>query len=265
MRIRTGVYWSVGARYGKNQDSLSMQHVRLARGECLLAAVCDGIGSFPNAEEASGLAVRLMTDWFYQEGKELICQNSSKEIILLALQRQVLHIQEILQKFQQFKQIQTGTTMSALLVIRRRYYVIHIGDSRIYEIRRSGLFRRACRVHSLTRDDKNEQGQLLKCLGVSGEDRARFTCGRIKAQSGFLLCTDGFYDAGEKRIGEVLGPLLQRGCRRSGKWLYHTARRQSGKEKEKAADIGRRLELLGMQAQMEGSRDNMTAVFVSVG
>ncbi|MBO5094092.1 MAG: protein phosphatase 2C domain-containing protein [Lachnospiraceae bacterium] len=261
MRLRTGVYWSVGARYGKNQDSLSMQHVRLARGECLLAVVCDGIGSLKDAEEASGLAARLMTDWFYQEGKELICQNSSKAIILLALRGQILHIQEILNKFQQFKQIQTGTTMSALLIVRRRYYTVHIGDSRIYEIRRWSRFRRACQIRCLTQDDKNDKGELLKCLGVSGEDSARFSCGRIKRQRGFLLCTDGFYYAGEKRIGRVLGPLLPRGRRRGGIRLFR-ALRGCGKEMRKTADIDRRLELLGMQARLEGSRDNMTAVFV---
>ena len=250
MQLRTGVYWSAGARYGKNQDSLSMQHVRLARGECLLAVVCDGVGSLPDAGEASGLAARLMTDWFYQEGKELICQNSSKEIILLALQGQILHIQEILKKFQQFRQIRTGTTMSALLIVGGRYYIAHIGDSRIYEIRR-------------------------RCLGVSGEDAARFTCGRIRRRSGFLLCTDGFYYVGEKRIGETLGPAVS-GERRRGRrrlrhalqgrengWFCYAGRKQSGEESGKMAGIGRRLELLGMQAKREGSRDNMAAVFVS--
>lgn len=260
MQLRTGVYWSAGARYGKNQDSLSMQHVRLARGECLLAVVCDGVGSLLDAGEASGLAARLMTDWFYQEGKELICQNSSKEIILLALQGQILHIQEILKKFQQFRQIQTGTTMSALLIVRGHYYIAHIGDSRIYEIRRRKLHGRSHRVIPLTRDDKNEQGQLLRCLGVSGEDAARFTCGRIRRRSGFLLCTDGFYYVGEKRIGETLGPAVSGERRRR---FCYAGRKQSGEESGKTAGISRRLELLGMQAEREGSRDNMAAVFVS--
>ena len=94
MRIRSGVYWSKGAGHGKNQDSLSLQHVLLRTGECLFAIVCDGIGSLPYSEEASGYAVRRMTDWFYHEGKELICRGRSKELILLALQKQCCRMQE---------------------------------------------------------------------------------------------------------------------------------------------------------------------------
>ena len=244
MQMRTGVYWSVGAGGGNNQDSLSLQHIKLRRGECLLAVVCDGIGSLSHSEEASGLAVRLMTDWFYHEGKELICQNSPKEIILFALQRQISHIQEILKKFQQLKQLQTGTTLSALIIIRRHYYLIHIGDSRIYQIQKRKLLGKSYRVRLLTRDDRNEKGQLLKCLGVTGEDTACFMCGRLRKRTGFLLCTDGFaYGRQLKRFGEVIGPMLRNG----------------------GADIlQRRLELLGMQAEKDGSRDNMSAIAIIV-
>lgn len=150
--------------------------------------------------------------------------------------------------------------MSALLIVRGRYYIAHIGDSRIYEIRRRKLHGRSHRVIPLTRDDKNEQGQLLRCLGVSGEDAARFTCGRIRRRSGFLLCTDGFYYVGEKRIGETLGPAVSGERRRR---FCYAGRKQSGEESGKTAGISRRLELLGMQAEREGSRDNMAAVFVS--
>ena len=84
MRMHTGVYWSAGSEHAANQDSLSLQHIKLRKGECLLAVVCDGIGSLACSQEAGALAVRQMTDWFYQEGKELICENSAKEIILHA-------------------------------------------------------------------------------------------------------------------------------------------------------------------------------------
>jgi len=251
----TGIYWSAGARREKNQDSLSLQHAAVGKEECLFAAVCDGIGSLAASEEASGYAVRHMTDWFYQEGKELIYQKSPKEIILLALQRQIGQIQENLKKFQLSKNIKTGTTFSGILFIRNRYYLIHIGDSRIYRIRKKQIptGKQKYRIACLTRDDRNEKGWLLKCLGAAGMDRAFYGTGRVKKGTAFLLCTDGyFHGEAEKRFRDVLGPVLNGGGRRRGR---------EGMPGENDL-LERKLELLGEQAILAGSRDNMAAIAV---
>ena len=76
-RMHAGVYWQARPGYDRNQDSLTMQHILLQRGEGLLAVVCDGIGSLESAEEAGGIVVSRLTGWFYHEGKELICRNKS--------------------------------------------------------------------------------------------------------------------------------------------------------------------------------------------
>lgn len=255
MRIRTGVYWPADAGCGRNQDSLSLQHVMLQKGECLLAAVCDGIGSLARSEEASGYAVHCMTDWFYHEGKELICGNSSKEHILLALQRRLCHMQEHLKEFQKTEQIQTGTTLSALFLSKGRYYLIHIGDSRIYRIRKRTIpiKRQLYHTRCLTTDDRTPEGCLLKCMGMAGADRAILQTGRITKGTVFLLCTDGFYYGNDaKRLGQVLGPLLTE--RRGRRTLSDPAEHQ----------MDRRLELLGIEAQKAGSRDNMAAIAVCI-
>ena len=249
MRIRTGVYWSAGARRDANQDSLSLQHIRLQRGECLLAAVCDGIGSLPASQQAGSCAIHCLTDWFYHEGKNLILQNSSRELILLALQRQFHLIQENLRQFQKKQNSETGSTLSAVLIIRNSYYLLHIGDSRIYRIRRRKIpgCRQRYQICCLTRDDTDWQGRLLKCVGVSGEDRAVIEAGRLLARTCFLLCTDGFYRGNkEVSMSQVLGPLLD------------------GSPAGNTRMFDRRLELLGQQSAMAGSRDHMAAVGIVV-
>lgn len=245
MQMYTGVYWSSGVGGRLNQDSLSLQHVRLQKGECLLAVVCDGIGSLQAAEDAGGIAIFHLTDWFYHEGKELICRNSSKEKILLALQGQILKIQELLRQFQHKKHIQTGTTCSALLIVQKRYYLAHIGDSRIYQLRRAklSLFRQRYQLKCLTRDDHDENGHLYKALGLLGSDRAVLETGSLKSGSLLLLCTDGFYRyAAAGMMKRMLGSLL-------------TMRKDQLSEQ-----LERRLELLGRAAAANGSRDDMSAV-----
>ncbi len=270
MQIYTGVYWSAGARHGVNQDSLSLQHTALQKGECLLAVVCDGIGSLDASQEAGSYVVRHMTDWYYHEGKELFFQNSSQELILLALQRQIRLIQENLRKFQQSEKLQTGTTCSGLLLVRHRYYLFHIGDSRIYQIRKT-LFpirRKRYRTVCLTKDDKNEKGYLLKCLGMAGNDRAVLEPGKIRRNTAFLLCTDGFYYRSDGSWpGRILGPLLYDSFAGScGGARNRTAhfREMEGWSVRQAAEeqIRRRLELLGEAAAKAGSRDNMAAVCI---
>ena len=269
MQIHTGVHWSVGVGHKINQDSLVLQHVALQKGECLLAIVCDGIGSMELSQKAGKIAVSHMTDWFYHEGKELIFQNKSKEIILLALQHQIGQIQKSLLYFQQNHNIITGTTCSGLLIVKNRYYLIHIGDSRIYQIRKNKIpfSKIKYRTRCLTVDDTDANRGLHKCLGASGTDRAVLETGRVSSDSIFLLCTDGFYGkldkgngregkagrnatkgnaAKEDTMGKVLGPLLEQ------------ERRQD------EAQIERRLELLAERARQSGSRDDMSAVCIVV-
>lgn len=253
MQMHTGVYRSVGEGHRKNQDSLSLQHIMLRRGECLLAVVCDGIGSLDSAEEAGGIAVSKLTDWFYHEGKELIYQRASKEKIIIALQKQILHIQEFLQYFQQKEQLQTGTTCSGLLIIRNRYYLIHIGDSRVYQLEKCSVFwQRYCgkpfyRLKQLTSDDHDERGRLRKALGMAGTDRAVFQTGTIRRKTGFLICTDGFYQGNDMCLaGQMLGTLLHR------------------ENKLLPIQIKRRLEQLGKAAWEYGNRDDKAAIGILI-
>ena len=249
MQIHAGVYWSVGMGHRKSQDSLSLQHIMMQRGECLLAVVCDGIGSLQAAEDAGGIVVSHLTDWFYHEGKELIYRNSSKEKILLALQKQILQIQEVLRQFQQNEHIKTGTTCSAILIIQRRYYLIHIGDSRIYQIKKKKIpfLKQKYHIECLTRDDCDERGYLYKALGLSGSDRAFFSTGKIRQQTFFLLCTDGFYQKNDmEAVKYTLGSLLNRN------------------EKQLQNQIERRLEMLGRMAAERGSRDDRTGIGIIV-
>ena len=267
MQMHTGVYWSAGPGRRKNQDSLCLQHVSLHRGECLLAVVCDGIGSLEHSEDAGGLVISRLTDWFYQEGKKLIFQKASKEQILLALQRQVFNIQELLRRLQQTEDIQTGTTCSGILIIRNRYYLIHIGDSRIYRIREKKIpfLKQSYQVKCLTMDDHDQKGHLAKALGLAGTDRAVFETGKLRKRTGFLVSTDGFYRKNtEAEIGRMLGGLLKTciGQRKRG-WPGQQLLSQQGTGRC-GQQLERRLELLGKNGAMRGSRDDMAAIGILV-
>lgn len=252
MQIYTGVYRSVREGRSKNQDSLSVQHVRLARGECLLAVVCDGIGSLDEAQEAGCIVVSKLTDWFYQIGKELIYKKASKETILVSLQNQILQIQEFLRYFQQKEQLQTGTTCSALLIIRKRYYTVHIGDSRIYSFQKRSFWQKqTLRLRTLTKDDTDTKGRLCRALGMAGTDRAVFQTGTLRRRMGFLVCSDGFYKKNDmNQAAQMLAALSER-------------KRQYADVSVKS-QLDRRLEQLGRMAYERGNTDDKAAVVVLI-
>ena len=271
MQITTSSFWWKGRSASVNQDSLSLQHVRLRSGSAVLAMVCDGIGGLARGEDAGGIAVYHLTQWFYGECRELILEKKSKELILLALQRQVYQIQELLLKFQQKEKIRSGTTMTCLLLIRRRYYLVHIGDGRLYLIRRRRflpviLWRKAG-LKCLTAEDRDEEGRLTKCLGAECRDRPFYDTGRIRGGSLFLMGTDGIWHGMDrKRLGQLFGNVWGRKSpgRPSGNicgkknpgWLSGSV--CGGKQ------LQRRLEMLAQQSADHGSLDNMAAVAVAV-
>lgn len=246
MQIISGVFQRKGLRAGVNQDSLCLQQARTKKGSVLFAAVCDGIGGLQEGEEASGYTVMWLSRWFYTGYRELFKKRAAGERILLSMQRQICHIQEHLKQYQKNNQIQSGTTLTAVLIQGRRYFLVHIGDSRAYVIKKKRrIFGKAvAKAVQLTWDDRNENGYLTRCLGAGGADRAFYATGKLKGRTGLLLCTDGFYEKlSEGEMANALCPF---------------------KIQEEEALI-RRLELLGEQAVRGGSLDDMSAVYAVLG
>ena len=96
-----------------------------------------------------------------------------------------------------------GTTLAALLLARGCYYIINVGDSRVYLLRDE--------MFSLTKDQTFVQREidegrmtpeeaavhpqknvLLQCIGASPVVVPDFFEGVYEAGDVFLLCTDGF-------------------------------------------------------------------------
>ena len=133
--------------------------------------------------------------------------------------------------------------MTCLLLIRRRYYLVHIGDGRLYLFRRRKflpviLWRRVG-VKCLTAEDRDKTGHLTKCLGAECIDRPFYDTGRIRRGSLFLLGTDGiWYGMDRKRLGQLFGNVCDIG------------------------QLQRRLEMMAQQSADRGSMDNMAAIAV---
>jgi serine/threonine protein phosphatase PrpC len=158
-------------------DSLLLKCGFISKSNALLAVVCDGVGSLSNGDFASGTAVRKLSEWF--DGV------ASTEHIGLRMRDTILEINAHVISEAKQRSIETASTLSALLLIERGYYIAHIGDSRIYCYENEAL-------SVLTSDDVSAAGKLTAYFGRTDNIFLQYSEGAATGKT-FLLCSDGLY------------------------------------------------------------------------
>ena len=80
MRFTSEVYWDKGERI-LNEDSISLQEVRVKGEKVVFAVICDGIGGLDYGEVASGFVTERMTEWFYKEALMMLKRHKGRRKI----------------------------------------------------------------------------------------------------------------------------------------------------------------------------------------
>jgi serine/threonine protein phosphatase PrpC len=181
------LFWTDGisVRNGRetNMDSLLLAERTIGGVPAALAVVCDGVGSMSDGAYASVTSVRLLNEWFGRiEGAERAG---------LRLRDEVLSVNAEVLSAASADGLQTATTLSALLLVGERYFIVHAGDSRIYSVG-------ASEISPLTVDMVTQTGKLTSCVGRFDSPELFYSEGEIRCDA-FLLCSDGLY----KRIDEA--------------------------------------------------------------
>lgn len=181
-------FWNQGNYREKNEDSFSLQRVRLngllgRRQEAALVAVCDGIGGLPQGETASGFVVEQLTKWFYRKGLGLMGGLFWTKRTARAAVEALWRIQGQMERCEKAEGICCGTTCTVALVRGKRFLVLHVGDSRAYRVGR--------KEWRLTQDHV-KGGALCRCVGAFSFWHPDLCRGRLGKGDGLLLCTDGF-------------------------------------------------------------------------
>ena len=135
IKIEHAILSDIGMRRANNQDSASVQisdspERRQRRGH--LFVVADGMGAHAAGELASKMAVEQIAHHYFR-------QNDSEATD--AMRTAVLHANnEIYRRGQQNPEFHNmGTTASALAILPEGAVIGHVGDSRVYRLRKSIL------------------------------------------------------------------------------------------------------------------------------
>lgn len=234
MKVVSGIYWEKGMRLA-NQDSVTLQQLVTGQGRVVLAAVSDGIGGLKEGEVASGYILESIVHVFYEQLLPLIQKRRGRASLRRCILRCFDRINRELNMYAREKEIRLGATVTLLLVWKRQYMAVHIGDSRLY----------ICRKHKLkqlTEDHSSDRG-LMKCLGSFAFAPPDIHFGTVTGRRGFLLCTDGFYRRLDRKMA---GEVLDAG------------------EIDGAVQAEKRLKALGESVLRLKEQDNASAVYIKV-
>ena len=197
-------YSDIGIQKETNQDSLLLvQRGQTQDDEAVLAVICDGVGGLKMGERSSAAVVTAFRDWFDERVEELYEQEEPETELFDDWDNliQSLHIR--LKDYSEKAGFRSGTTVEAVLFMKGRYYICHVGDCRTYII--SDTLTQLTTDHTIVQRELTEgkltpeqarkdsrQSLLLQCVGAGKDVKPDYLSGEVLPHRTFLICCDGF-------------------------------------------------------------------------
>lgn len=184
----------IGGR-SENQDSFGWNDTRLG----YLVTVCDGMGGGPGGKTASTIAVKEIVDAITEAGET----DDPKTVVADAVKRANSAIIEAGRQTPQLKGM--GSTATVLLIGKKSAIAAHVGDSRIYQIRRgSKVFRtfdhsmvfEMVRNKVITEEQARLSAQsniITRALGANTTVEVEVAEVAYEKGDRFMLCSDGIH------------------------------------------------------------------------
>lgn len=187
----------IGLSRHKNEDAWARDL------SCHLYALADGIGGRQAGEVASQYAVNRLCQIIGKDSSLKLLQNHDQtcDLLLDSIQQTNADIFDMAQQNEFLHGM--GTTLCCLLIHEELAYTAHIGDSRIYLLRRGKLFQ-------LTQDHKPSSyaapcHYITRALGVRQQAQPCVQWYQVQEDDLFLLCSDGLSNAlSHSRIEQIL-------------------------------------------------------------
>lgn len=193
----------IGIKKNTNQDSLAIKVAETSIGKVAFALVCDGMGGLQHGEVASANLILAFSNWFDNDLPRLIDRGLDADKISQEWDWIIQKENKRILLYGQQKGIRLGTTIVAALFTDSRYYILNVGDSRVYEIKESvtqltqdqTVVENEFRQGKLTRDQADTDPRrniLLQCVGAIQNVYPEMIYGETKKDAVYMLCSDGF-------------------------------------------------------------------------
>lgn len=218
MDFVTAVYTDVGIKKDTNQDAVLVQTADTELGPVLIASVCDGMGGLAKGEVAGSAMAHAASAWFEQQLPAILYQGMNANVLCESWRELVSKTNQKIAEYGQKYHTALGTTTATILMAQGKYYIMNVGDSRVYLLTDN--------LYQLTKDQTYVQQQvdrglmtyeqslvdpqrsvLLQCIGASPTVVPDFTMGDLAPGQRYLICCDGFrHVVTPQEIYQALGP-----------------------------------------------------------
>lgn len=210
----------VGIKKLTNQDSYCVRLFNTKQGKIVMAVLCDGMGGLSKGEVASATLINAFCQW--SDNKlPILCEKGITDADIINDWKNIVsENNEKIKVYARSCGMSMGTTVTAILLTERKYYVINVGDSRIYEITDSAnqltqdqtVVAREVAAGNLTLEEAKHDPRrsvLLQCVGASSEVCPDMFLGETKLNTVYMLCSDGFvHEISSEEIYDYLNPRV---------------------------------------------------------
>ena len=206
----------IGKARDMNQDCFYVSD--LNKDEIKLYIVADGMGGYKGGEIASSLAVKSVKNFVFNNFKK---SRKDRESILQLLKAAIEYANMIVyEKSKEDPELQDmGTTLDACLIYSNKVFIGHVGDSRVYRIRKN-FMRKLTSDHSyveklvkegtITKEEAYnhpKKNMLMKALGCNSLVQPDLICKGFLKDDILLMCSDGLTNM--LRDNEIYNILLK--------------------------------------------------------
>lgn len=211
-------YTDVGIKKKTNQDSLLIQEADAECGKVLFAVVCDGMGGLSKGEVASASLINAYADWFRTLFPALLGQGIEEQTLRRSLEDVVVKKSRQIMEYGRQSGVSLGTTIVLLLIADGHYYIMNVGDSRVYQLRNQIMqltkdqtyVQREMDMGRMTLEQAKTDPQrnvLLQCVGAGDYLEPDFYSGEVIRGENYMLCSDGFrHIITEQELYQYLNP-----------------------------------------------------------
>ncbi|MCR3760724.1 PP2C family protein-serine/threonine phosphatase [Clostridium felsineum] len=209
MEIVVGAVSDKGNVKPTNQDNFLVKIYENNNQDIGLFVMCDGMGGLSFGEVASSISVKSFKEWFDKNYERVINEKDENQIINFMV-KVIEVVNKKIREYGEKELAKVGTTISALLLCKDKYYIVHVGDSRIYKINKEikqltedhTLVAMNVKNNIMTEDEAKSSARkniLTQCVGVKENIEVFKQYGRINKNDVFILCCDGLYNKFEEK------------------------------------------------------------------
>lgn len=189
----------VGKVREMNQDSY---YISDSLSEVKLYLLADGMGGYKGGEIASNLAIKCARSYIENNFKET--PKDRQSLIQLVASSMEYANMVVYEKSKEEKELEgMGTTLEVCLIYNNKVYLGHVGDSRIYRIRKE-VIRKLTKDHSyvqqlvedgkITREEATnhpKKNMLTKALGCTPYVEPDIRARNVEKGDIIIMCSDG--------------------------------------------------------------------------